>query len=119
MLKNIDPKMRQYIMIGGALGLYFGWFFRPAGEPAISIVFTLSAVIVVVMVAIWMWRGEREKIFRRAIQTYAKYVLILGILQGRHLALAMGGRPAVIAMTVIMGMVAGAWMSTNSDINMG
>ena len=115
----MNEKMRKYTMIGGGLGLYFGWFFRPIAEPAISTVFTLSAVVVIATVALWIWRGQRERLLIRAAQTYVKYALILGILQGRHFALAWGGRPAVIFMTVVMGMIAGAWMSTSDDISMG
>ncbi len=113
-LKNMSQKRRQYIMIGGALGLYFGMFFRPRSEPVFSVVFTLSAVITIIYIGIWLWRGERDHLFRRAAGTYLKYVLILGVLMGRHLALAVGGRPAVVIMTVVFGMIAGALMSTKN-----
>lgn len=103
--------IRQYLLTGAGLGLYFGWFFRPVREPSLWVVFGLSIVVTIVMTLLRLWRGEREQLLKRAAITMIKYIFVLSILEGRHLAFDAGGRVAVVAMTVIMGAFGGYWMA--------
>ena len=109
--KVMSQTMRQYILTGAGLGLYFGWFFRPMREPSFTIVFGLSLFIALVMTAIRFFRGQREQLLRRALSSYVRYIIVLGVLEGRHLAFDAGGRVAVIGMTVVLGALMGAWLA--------
>lgn len=104
--------LRQYVLTGAALGLYFGWFFRPLRDPSIVTILLLSTVITIVMTCIRMWRREWEQLAKRAASTWVNYALILAVLEARHFAFDLGGRPAVIVMTILFGALAGYRMAT-------
>lgn len=107
--------MRQYILTGAGLGLYFGYFFRPSTEPSIVSVVGLSLLITIVMTCIRLWKREREQLLRFALMTWLNYAAILAVLAGRHYALAIGGKSAVIAMTTIFGALAGYRMALKEE----
>jgi hypothetical protein len=48
----------RYGLTGGALGLYFGLFFRPVREPSLWLVVVLAALVALVMLLI---RAVRER----------------------------------------------------------
>ena len=43
---------------------------------------------------------------------YFKYVFVLAVLEGRHLAYNWGGKTAVSVLTTAMGAIAGGWFAT-------
>lgn len=105
-------KMRRYILTGAAIGLYFGWFFRPGTrEPSLVTVLFLTTIITIVVTLLRLWQKDRENLLQRTARTFINYALILAILEARHLVLDWGGRWAVIAMTTIMGMLSGWWLA--------
>lgn len=104
--------LRRYALVGAGLGIYFGFFFRPVREPSLVVVVGLSLLIAAVMTGIKLARGERLsplQLLKDAGITFAKYALVLTILEGRHLAYDFGGRWAVTAMTTVMGALTGLW----------
>lgn len=104
--------LKRYVLVGAGLGIYFGYFFRPAREPSLLIVVGLSLLIAVVSVVLKLLRKERpsfSQILTEAGLTFARYGLLLTILEGRHLAYDFGGRWAVTAMTTMMGALVGFW----------
>lgn len=107
--KKWQATAQRYVMTGLAIGLYFGYFFRPAREPSLLMIFGLSAVIVVV--TLLLKRPPLAEVPRIALSTYLKFGFVLAILEGRHLAYDLGGRWATMAMTGAMGALAGVWFA--------
>lgn len=109
--QNRAALLKRYALVGAGLGIYFGFFFRPVREPSLLIVVGLSLSIAVVTSMLKL-RGERPsaaQLLKDAGITFAKYALILTILEARHLAHDFGGRWAVTAMTTVMGALIGLW----------
>ncbi len=54
---------QRYVLVGAALGLYFGIFFRPAREPSFiaAVVLSLMATAVTLLI-----RGLKKKLFSRS-----------------------------------------------------
>jgi len=103
----------RYLLTGIGLGLYFGLFFRPLREPDYLYALFLAFVVGVVMTILHVWR-ERPSIRSLPLQfvtTCIKAAVVLILLEGRHLALAAGGRFGVILFTAIMGAITGLWFA--------
>lgn len=110
--------MRQYVLTGAGLGLYFGWFFRPVREPSLLVVLGLSALAALVTMLFQLRGPERPSLQQWLVglaKSYGRFVLALAILEGRHLAYDWGGRWAVIAVTTILGALAGAWWARDKE----
>lgn len=108
--------VQRSILVGAALGLYFGWFFRPAREPSLFTPIILGLFITVVM-AVWRFvRKERENFARRLLVTFASTALFLYILEARHIALDIGGRPLVLAMMAVCGAISGYVYATRMQL---
>ena len=110
-------KMRQYILTGAGLGLYFGWFFRPVREPNFMVALGLSLFITLVMTLIRLWRSDRAQLLQRAGITFVQYLLVLAVLEARHFAFDAGGRFGVIALTTIFGALGGYLMAQRGNIS--
>lgn len=111
--------LSRHLWVGGAIGLYFGWFFRPAREPSWVIVIFLGLLITVVLAAWQIFRRKKEnrtvgQILRRLPMTFVQYAIVLTFLEARHFAYDFGGRFAVIIMTTILGALSGLWMAYQS-----
>lgn len=114
--KNKNTKtfsMSRYALVGGAIGLYFGLFFRPLREPSFAYALLLAVVVAVVMTAVHGWR-ERPS-FRNLLVylglTFVKVAVVLSLLEGRHLAMDWGGKTAVVIFTVLTGVATGVWFA--------
>ena len=108
----------RYILVGAALGLYFGYFFRPVREPSIVTALILAAIAAVVTVALRWFRGVRPTLpglLRMLFLTFISYALFLFILEGRHLAYDAGGRILTVLFTTISGAVTGAVFAYNQS----
>ena len=106
----------RHIWIGAAIGLYFGWFFRPVREPSLVVVVFLALVITAVLAAWQLFRRQRleltaGQILRRIPFTYLQYAIILSVLEARHFAFDWGGRFAVIGFTTVLGALFGGWIA--------
>ncbi|MDJ0752255.1 MAG: hypothetical protein QNJ45_01970 [Ardenticatenaceae bacterium] len=105
----LAPNLRRYFWVGGAIGLYFGWFFRPVREPSILIVVGLSFLIALGLAVLSYFRREGS-ILTQFGRNMGKYMIILAVLECRHFAHDLGGRLAVVLMSVTMGMIIGVWL---------
>ena len=122
---GMQYSLQRYIWIGAGLGLYFGLFFRPSREPSLLIALGLSLVITIVMFLIRLFQRDRlpfQEILKEVPINFLQYLLILAVLEGRHLAWEMGGRTATTILTTLMGMVTGAlvfWKSNGKVTGIG
>lgn len=114
--------LKRYALVGAGLGIYFGFFFRPVREPSLLVVVGLSLLIAVVTVILKLVRRERpslNQLLKDAGITFAKYALVLAVLEGRHLAHDYGGRWAVTVMTTVMGALVGLWWGYEQTVKDG
>lgn len=101
--------LTRYALTGGALGLYFGLFFRPARQPSLLFAFGLAVLIMVVTMVIQIFR-ERPSIshlLKSAALTFLKASLFLVLLELRHPFYDYGGKVAVTIFMTLMGALAG------------
>jgi hypothetical protein len=100
----------RYALTGGALGLYFGLFFRPARQPNLWFVLLLAGLVTVVTVVINAWRKRPFSIthlLKTALSTFLKAFIFLILLELRHPLYDMGGKSAVTIFMTLMGALAG------------
>lgn len=96
-------------LVGGALGFYFGFFFRPAREPNLLIALGLALLVTLVYSGIKIYR-ERPSLgalLKSAGGTFLKAILLLTLLELRHPLYDYGGRMAVTFFMTLMGVLAG------------
>ena len=106
--------LRQYLLAGAGLGLYFGLFFRPMREPnfAVSVALALLATAVFVVPALLKKdRPSLGELGRTAVTTFIKFAIILALLESRHYAYDLGGRWLVTIFTTLLGAGAGWWLA--------
>ena len=110
-----EPKqlLTRYALTGGALGLYFGLFFRPLREANFTYALFLALLVAVVMSGLHLWQKRPSFATLPAYfaSTFVKVALALTLLEGRHLVYDWGGKTAVTIFTVIMGAAAGLWFA--------
>ena len=102
--------MTRYALTGGAIGLYFGLFFRPAGQPNLWFVLLLAGLVMVVTVVIEAWRKRPFSIpnlLKTALSTFLKAFVFLVLLELRHPIYDAGGKVAVTIFMTLMGALAG------------
>lgn len=122
---GMEYSLQRYILMGAGLGLYFGLFFRPSREPSLLIALGLSIVITVVMFVIRLFQKNKlpfQEILKEVPINFLQYLLILAVLEGRHLAWDYGGRTATTILTTLMGMTTGAlvfWKSNGKVTGIG
>ncbi|MBE2221442.1 MAG: hypothetical protein IAF02_07875 [Anaerolineae bacterium] len=100
----------RYALTGGALGLYFGLFFRPARQPNLWFVLLLAGLVTVVTVMVQAWRKRPfsiSNLLKTALSTYLKAFIFLVLLELRHPIYDAGGRTAVALFMTVMGALAG------------
>lgn len=103
--------LTRYTLTGGALGLYFGFFFRPARQPSLIFALGLALLITLVMVVIKAFR-ERPSLptlLKAAFLTFLKASLFLILLELRHPVYDYGGKVAVTVFMTLMGALAGLY----------
>jgi hypothetical protein len=103
----------RYAWTGAAIGLYFGFFFRPQREVNFGYALMLALLIAVVFTALHGWR-ERPSF--KTIPAYfaisfVKAALVMSLLEGRHFAFDWGGRTAVVIFCAVMGALSGLWFA--------
>lgn len=103
--------LQRYALTGAALGLYFGLFFRPVRQPSWLIVVGLSLLAALVTVGVRLWKEKRPSfpaILKALTLTWARFAVLLAVLEGRHLAYDLGGRIGATIMTTLLGGLGGA-----------
>lgn len=110
----------RYALTGAAVGLYFGIFYQPSGDPDFGIAIILSIVAALVTVVIRSWGKHRSftdilKDFLGMLILYSVFLLALAF---RQIADGYGGKLAVTLVTTITGTGLGlfwAWRAKASD----
>ena len=119
MTKKGDPNqlLTRYALTGGAIGLYFGLFFRPQREANFAYALLLALVVAVVMTGLFAWqkRPSLTTLPAHFAITFVKAALALTLLEGRHLAYDWGGTTAGILFAVIMGAATGLWFAYDQN----
>lgn len=106
--------VRQYILVGGGLGLYFGYFFRPLRDPNFAVAVAMALLATAVLTTISLLRKNRppfEEIGKTAVTTFLKFAIILALLEVRHYVYDFGGRWLVVVVTTLLGAIGGWWMA--------
>jgi hypothetical protein len=121
MTQKGEPKqlLTRYALTGGALGLYFGLFFRPLREANFTYALFLALLVAVVMSGLHLWQKRPSLATLPAYfaSTFIKVALALTLLEGRHLVYDWGGvgrlssATAVTIFTVIVGAATGLWFA--------
>lgn len=100
----------QTVLIGAALGAYYGIFYRNPGRPIdFSPVVLLSLLSALVVTVIQIWKkgySAKEKLIT-FLKSFAMFFLFLAMLEARPLFEQWGGRGLVIAFTTLMGALVG------------
>jgi hypothetical protein len=119
MKQKVEPKqlLTRYALTGGAIGLYFGLFFRPLREANFVYALGLALLVAVVMSGLHLWqkRPSLATLPATFAITFVKAALALTLLEGRHLAFDWGGKTAVTLFTVIMGAATGLWFAYDQN----
>jgi hypothetical protein len=114
-MKKGEPKqlLTRYALTGGALGLYFGLFFRPLREANFTYALFLALLVAVVMSGLHWWQKRPSLTILSAYfaTTFVKAALALTLLEGRHIAYDWGGKTAVTIFAIITGAAAGLWFA--------
>jgi hypothetical protein len=100
----------QFVLVGAALGAYYGIFYRNPGRPIdFSPVVLLSLLSAIVVTVIQIWKkgySAKEKLIT-FLKSFAMFFLFLAMLEARPLFEQWGGRGLVIAFTTLMGALVG------------
>lgn len=111
--KLFRGKLIQYAFVGGALGLYYGIFYKPAGEPDIEMAVILSIFAALLTVIIRSWRKgfTFKKIVIDFMMIFGFFIIFMLSITMRKIAYDFGGQALVIAETTISGIVVGLLMA--------
>jgi hypothetical protein len=116
--ETATTRLRRYVLVGAALGAYFGYFFRPVREePSLTLVVVLSLISALAATLVKWWFTRQQAgwtpgyLLRYALRMWVTFAIFLAMLEGRHIAYDLGGRLAVIVFTTIAGAGLGLWYS--------
>lgn len=107
--------LQRYVLIGAAIGLYYGIFYKPSGaEPdyGIAIILSILAALITVIVRFWKKKQSFSIILKNYFETLLFYSVFLLTLAVRQLADQIGGRIAVMLITTLTGICMGYFMAT-------
>lgn len=99
-------RKQRFVLIGAALGLYYGIFYRPsdaAPDYAIAILLGVVAALVTVAIRFWGKKQPISTIIKSFFLTFLFYAAFLLVLAARKWAEQLGGRAAVTVLTTLTG----------------
>lgn len=105
----------QYLLIGAALGAYYGIFYTNPGRPIdFSSVLLLSIVAGLITTVFTSWKKKRtfREILIEFVKSFVLFFLFLAMLELRPVVENLGGKAAVIIFTTLVGAVVGIIMGT-------
>jgi ABC-type transport system involved in cytochrome c biogenesis permease subunit len=111
--------MQRSILIGAAIGLYYGIFYKPSDvdpDYGIAIVLSIFAALITVVVRFWKKKQPYSVIIKNYFEMLLLYSVFLLSLAARHLAEQMGGRYGVVLFTTLIGICLGYFMATRKKI---
>lgn len=106
--------IQRYVLIGAAIGLYYGLFYRPSGtDPDYGIALILSVVAAAVTVAVRFWKKKPTftTLIKGYLETFLFYLVLLLTLAVRQLAEQIGGRLGLTLVTTLVGIGMGYFMA--------
>jgi len=106
-------KYVQYALIGAALGLYYGIFYKPGGDPdfGIAVVLSVFAAILTTIVRSWKKAFPIKKIIVDFVKMFAFFLIFLLSIVLRKIAYDLGGNVAVVVETTLFGVILGVLMA--------
>ena len=109
--RTMSNLMTRYALTGGALGLYFGLFFRPVRTPSVALVLGLALTVAVVTAVLRAFkeRPSFSSLLKGAALNFVKTAVLLALLELRHPLYDMGGKTAVSLVMTLAGAAAGLW----------
>lgn len=113
-----QSSLQRAVLTGGALGLYFGLFFRPVREPNLLTPLLLGTLAALAMTLLNLRRAEARSpgaMARYALGAWLALTLALLVLEGRHPAYGLAGRIGVTVYTTAAGAIAGWWYARRQD----
>jgi len=112
--KNSNSRIYiQYGFIGAALGLYYGIFYQPVGEPDfyIAALLSVAAALVTVITRSWKKHFPLKKIIKDFLMILGFFLIFLLTLVFRKVAYQLGGQIAVIIETTLASIGLGLLMA--------
>lgn len=107
------------VVVGAAIGLYMGIFFRPSREPDLGFVFGLIVVATLVTVGLRLARKTitRANLARESLRSFALYFFALLSLEGRHYVLNAAGPVVLVIFTTGLGALIGyIWVNSGGSV---
>ena len=117
--RNPIYSTQRGVVVGGAIGLYMGIFFRPSREPDLGFVFGLIVVATLVTVALRLARKTvtRASLGRETLRSFALYFFALLSLEGRHYVLNAAGPVVLVLFTTLLGVLIGyIWVNFGGSV---
>lgn len=105
----------QFLLIGAALGAYYGIFYRNPGRPVDIIpvlLLSVGAALVTTVFASWKKKKTFREILIEFVKSFALFFLFLAMLELRPVMEKLGGKTAVIIFTILVGAIVGFIMGT-------
>ena len=109
--------IQRYLLIGAAIGLYYGLFYKPSDTPpdyGIAILLSVLAALITVIVRFWRKKQPFSVVIKYFFEMLLLFSVFLLSLAVRQLADQIGGRIAVVLVTTLSGCGLGYFMATKS-----
>lgn len=99
----------QYLLVGAAIGLYYGAFYRGTQTSDYGMAIILAVVAGIITTAVRSWKKQRtfKEIAWDFIKITVMFAAFLLALQLKPVMDKLGGRVLVIAFTTLVGMIFG------------
>ena len=111
--------IQRYVLIGAAIGLYYGLFYRPSSTPpdyGIAIVLSILAAAVTVVIRFWKKKASFSSLLKSYIETVLFYLVLLLTLAFRQLAQEVAGKLGVSLVTTLVGIGMGYVMAIRKKL---
>lgn len=103
----------QYVLVGAALGAYYGFFYRPTENTVLFIsvvLLSLLSALLVTVIQIWKKGYSFKQILVVYLKSFVMFFLFLLMLWARPMVQEWGGKGLLIAFTTITGALIGFTM---------
>ncbi|MDD2522281.1 MAG: hypothetical protein PHW11_05645 [Anaerolineaceae bacterium] len=100
----------QFVLVGAALGAYYGIFYRPSDTPVLFVSVVLLSILsalLVTVIQIWKKGYAFKEILVIYLKSFAMFFLFLVMLWARPTVMEWGGKGWLIAFTTLVGGVIG------------
>ncbi|MBL8094036.1 MAG: hypothetical protein JNL73_07680 [Anaerolineales bacterium] len=116
---NLTPRelgiLQRYVLIGAALGLYYGIFYTPSGtdpDYGSAIVLSLLAALITVAIRFWKKRPSFSIMLRAYGETLILFLVFMLTLAARTYIVQLGGKIALVVFTTVVGCGMGYGLAT-------